>query len=102
MATMLRLLLPGRALLCLALVLAALAAVPAAQAAAPARWTGLAGEIATSWTAEQNPNGTFRDHIYGGDVSFCLRRTCKPGLGNARYAESVLGYALIQTGLRER
>jgi hypothetical protein len=87
---------------CLALLAAALVAVPAAQAAAPARWTGLADDIAASWAGQQNPNGTFRDHIYGGDVSFCLSRQCKPGLGNARYAESVLGYALIQTGLRER
>ena len=102
MATVPHLLPHGRALPCLALVLAALVAVPAAHAAAPPRWTALADEIATSWRAQQNPNGTFRDHIYGGDVSFCLRRRCKPGLGNARYAESVLGYALIQTGLRER
>ncbi len=27
-------------------------------------------------------------------------RSCKPGLGNARYGEAVLGHALLQTGVR--
>ena len=89
-----------RAIACLALAAAVLAAGASAEAAAPSRWGKLAGEIGRSWQAQQNPDGTFRDYVYGGDVSFCMRRRCRPGLGNARYAESVLGYALVQTGLR--
>src|SRR4051794_32958576 len=87
---------------CLAVTLTSLLPAATAEAAAPARWRALAKEIAVSWQGQQNSNGTFRDYVYGGDVSFCLKRRCKPGLGNARYAESVLGQSLIETGLRER
>src|SRR3954453_24032927 len=90
------------AFVCLAAALASLSLVATADATAPARWRSLAHDIAVSWQGQQNSNGTFRDYVYGGDVSFCLKRRCKPGLGNARYAESVLGQSLIETGLRER
>jgi hypothetical protein len=82
------------AALCLILV------APAASAKAPSTWGPLAERIAEPWPGAQNENGTYQDYVYGGDVSFCLVRQCKPGLGNARYAEAVLGHALLQTGVR--
>jgi hypothetical protein len=82
------------------ILLAVLAFAPAAAAKAPASWGPLAEEIAAPWPGLQNENGTYQDYVYGGDVSFCLVRQCKPGLGNARYAEAVLGYALLRTGVR--
>ena len=90
----------ARLVSCLALAGALLAVPAAAEAAAPASWGTLAGDIARSWRAQQNRNGTFRDYVYGGHVSFCRRKRCRRGLGNARYAESTLGYAMIKTGLR--
>ena len=77
-----------------------LVAAPAARAEAPASWGPLAERIAAPWPGLQNDDGTYQDYVYGGDVSFCLVRSCKPGLGNARYAEAVLGYALLRTGVR--
>src|SRR4051812_20706894 len=77
-----------------------LSPVTPTEAAAPTRWRSLAEEIAVNWTGNQNRNGTFRDYVYGGHVSFCLRLRCRKGLGNARYGESVLGYAMVETGLR--
>jgi hypothetical protein len=71
-----------------------------AHAAAPARWGALAAEIAAPWPDLQNEDGTYRDYVYGGGISFCAERNCYPGFGNSRYAESVLGFALLQTGLR--
>ena len=81
----------------MALVL--LAAAPA-SAKVPSTWGPLAERIAAPWPGLQNGNGTYQDYVYGGDVSHCLVRQCKPGLGNARYAEAVLGYALLRTGVR--
>src|SRR5215212_744715 len=93
------------ALVCV-LVAVAIASLNAAsdrgETVAPARWGALAAEVAVSWAAQQNHDGTFRDYVYGGHVSFCLRRRCRKRLGNARYGESVLGYALIETGVRRR
>ncbi|MEA2448249.1 MAG: hypothetical protein QOG63_181 [Thermoleophilaceae bacterium] len=78
-----------------------LALAPAgAGAAAPARWGQLAQEGGRSWLGEQNRNGTFRDYVYGGHISVCMRKSCHPPFGNARYGESALGYAMIATGLR--
>ena len=71
-----------------------------ASAKVPSTWDPLAERIAAPWPGLQNENGTYQDYVYGGDVSFCLVRQCKPGLGNARYAEAVLGYALLRTGVR--
>ena len=82
------------------ILVALLAAAPAARAEAPASWAPLAQRIAAPWPGLQNDDGTYQDYVYGGDVSFCLVRQCKPGLGNARYAEAVLGYALLRTGVR--
>jgi hypothetical protein len=88
-----------RALLALT-ALALLAAAPQASATAPTTWGPLAERIAAPWPGLQNDDGTYQDYVYGGDISVCLVRECKPGLGNARYAEAVLGYALLRTGLR--
>ena len=82
------------------ILLAVLAFAPAAAAKAPSAWAPLAEAIAAPWPGLQNEDGTYQDYVYGGDVSFCLVRQCKPGLGNARYAEAVLGYALLRTGVR--
>lgn len=88
-----------RALLALA-ALSLIAAAPPASAKAPSTWGPLAERIAAPWPGLQNSDGTYQDYVYGGDISFCLVRQCKPGLGNARYAEAVLGYALLKTGVR--
>jgi hypothetical protein len=82
------------------ILIALLAVAPSAAAEAPPSWGPLAERIAAPWPGLQNDDGTYQDYVYGGDVSFCLTRTCKPGLGNARYAEAVLGYALLRTGVR--
>jgi hypothetical protein len=82
------------------ILIALLAIAPAAQARTPPSWGPLAERIAAPWPGLQNDDGTYQDYVYGGDVSFCLTRSCKPGLGNARYAEAVLGYALLRTGVR--
>lgn len=83
-----------------ALAVLVLATPQSAVAAPPPSWAPLAGDIAAPWPGLQNGDGTYRDYVYGGDVSFCLKRACRLGLGNARYAESVNGYALLQTGVR--
>ena len=82
------------------ILIALLALAPAAAAKAPPTWGPLAERIAAPWPGLQNEDGTYQDYVYGGDVSHCLVRQCKPGLGNARYAESVNGYALLRTGVR--
>jgi hypothetical protein len=84
----------------LAGALAALAPAGAGAATDPAGWNLLARDIASPWPRLQNGNGSFRDYVYGGQVSFCTTQRCPQGPGNARYGESVLGYALLQTGLR--
>lgn len=81
-------------------ILAALAAAAPAAAEAPSTWAPLAERIAAPWPGLQNDDGTYQDYVYGGGVSHCLVRSCAPGLGNARYAESVNGYALLLTGVR--
>ncbi|MGI8594411.1 MAG: hypothetical protein ACR2ML_08645 [Solirubrobacteraceae bacterium] len=88
-------------LLLVALLAAGAVGAPAAGAAAPEEWRALARQIADPWPALQNREGWYPDYIYGGGKAFCTRRTCRKGLGNARYGESLLGYGLIQTGLRE-
>ena len=89
-----------RVTLALVAVCLCLGAAAPASAKAPSTWGPLAERIAAPWPGLQNENGTYQDYVYGGDISFCLVRQCKPGLGNARYAEAVLGYALLQTGVR--
>jgi hypothetical protein len=83
-----------------ALAVLALAMPSAALGAAPPTWGPLAERIAAPWPDLQSADGTYQDYVYGGGVSFCLVRSCAPGLGNARYAESVNGYALLLTGVR--
>ena len=80
--------------------LMALAAAAPAAADAPSTWAPLAERIAAPWPGLQNDDGTYQDYVYGGGVSHCLARSCGQGLGNARYAESVNGYALLLTGVR--
>jgi hypothetical protein len=72
-----------------------------ARAAAPEQWRALAREIAAPWPGLQKKEGWFPDYIYGGGKAFCLKSRCRAGLGNARYGESLLGYGLVMTGLRE-
>jgi hypothetical protein len=81
-------------------LLAALAFASAAQAAAPPRWGALAQEGGRSWIGQQNRNGTFGDYVYDGGVSVCMRKSCHPPFGNARYGEAALGYSMIATGVR--
>jgi hypothetical protein len=50
----------------------------------------LAKEMAEPWVALQLPEGTFPDYLHGD----------KPPR-STRYGEAVLGYALVQTGVRE-
>jgi hypothetical protein len=88
-----------RKLVLIAGIAMAVGAQPAA-AAVPAGWSALADEMARPWPNLQNPDGTYQDYVYGGGRAFCLTRNCAPGLGNARYGEAMLGYALIQAGLR--
>jgi hypothetical protein len=93
---------PGRllALLFLAGLAWALSAA-SAGAAAPEKWRALAREMAAPWPDLQKQEGWFPDYIYGGGKGFCLEDRCRAGLGNARYGESLLGYGLVMTGLRD-
>jgi len=85
----------------LALLAAGIAGVPAAGAAAPDEWRGLARQIADPWPGLQRAEGWYPDYVYGGGKAFCGRPSCRKGLGNARYGESLLGYGLVMTGLRD-
>lgn len=58
--------------------------------ASSAPWRALARDIARPWPGLQNADGTFPDYVFGG----------RPGF-SARYGESMLGYGLLMTGLRE-
>jgi hypothetical protein len=88
-----------------ALVAAAVAVVVAtaapASAAAPQEWRDLAKEMSRPWPGLQKSEGWFPDYVYGGGKAFCNTTKCRKGLGNARYGESLLGYGLVMTGLRE-
>ena len=53
------------------------------------RWSDLAQAMAEPWPDLQNADGTFPDYVQGG----------QPGV-SARYGESMLGYALLHTGVR--
>ena len=52
-------------------------------------WSDLARAMAEPWPDLQNADGTFPDYVQGGE----------PGV-SARYGESMLGYALLHTGIR--
>ncbi len=60
---------------------------PTSAPEAPPRWRAIARHAAAPWPAAQRRNGTFRDAIRGRRAS--------------RYGEAMLGFALIQTGIRE-
>ena len=75
-----------------AAALAVLALATRAPEPAPARgdvaeWHDMANDIAEPWQGLQKSNGQLRDYM---DERF-----------GSRYGDSVMGYALIQTGLRE-
>jgi len=53
-------------------------------------WEALAHSIAAPWPELQNADGTFPDYVFGGEPGF-----------SARYGESMLGYGLLLTGVRE-
>ena len=53
-------------------------------------WGDLAAAMAQPWPGLQNDDGTFPDYVFGG----------RPGF-SARYGESMLGYGLLRTGVRE-
>jgi len=53
-------------------------------------WEALARSIAAPWPDLQNPDGTFPDYVFDGEPGF-----------SARYGESMLGYGLLLTGVRE-
>lgn len=63
-----------------------------AHAAVPERWDSLSRDIAAAWPAQQDANGRFRDYTdryYGTEFAY------------SRYGDAMLGYALIQTGVRD-
>src|SRR4051812_9521468 len=91
-----------RLLMLLPAAVAVVAATAApAQAEAPQQWRDLAKEMARPWPGLQKSEGWFPDYVYSGGKAFCNTTKCRPGLGNARYGESLLGYGLVMTGLRE-
>src|SRR5215210_875306 len=71
-----------------ATLVAALALAPSATADTPAeRWLTFSSAMAEPWPGLQRENGSFRDYV-----------TTRPN----RYGDAMMGYALIQTGLRDR
>lgn len=66
-------------------VLTLLSGAQAAQAQAPRRWEKLASRMAVPWPRLQRRDGTYRNVLGGG----------------TRYGESLLGWALMTTGVRE-
>ncbi len=82
-----------RAALCVPLALAALlGAASGARAAVPAAWDTLSRDIAAAWPAQQTAAGRFRDYT---DQFYT------PGFAFSRYGDSLLGYGLMQTGVRD-
>ncbi|MEJ7715298.1 MAG: hypothetical protein WKF40_06175 [Thermoleophilaceae bacterium] len=76
----------------LALLTLVVLAAPA-SAEVPERWDTLSREIAAAWPDQQGSNGRFRDYtdrFFGSEYAY------------TRYGDAMLGYALIQTGVRDR
>jgi hypothetical protein len=69
-------------------VLLAALALPCPSAGAAEPWTGLAHRIAEPWPALQQADGRFADSVNGG----------RP-MPQTRYADSMLGYGLLLSGL---
>lgn len=67
-------------------VFAAAGQTAVARGEAPRRWEKLAARMAVPWPRLQRPNGTYRNLLGG----------------TTRYGESLLGLALMTTGVRER
>ncbi|HZH25273.1 MAG TPA: hypothetical protein VEY49_10235 [Solirubrobacteraceae bacterium] len=67
--------------------------LPAAPAAASG-WSDLAHELAAPWPGIQRPDGSLADYL--DDVSDSYG-----GFPDTRYGNALMGYALLQTGLRE-
>lgn len=66
---------------------------PYARAAAvPERWDTLSRGIAAAWPSEQDGNGRYRDYT---------DRFYRDEYAYTRYGDSMLGYALIQSGIRD-
>ncbi|MEA2349389.1 MAG: hypothetical protein QOG86_330 [Thermoleophilaceae bacterium] len=80
----------SRALAALVACVAVAASAPPA-AAAPASWQQLARGIADPWPALQTRSGHFGDYV----------RDRAGGAGRDDYGDAMLGYALLQVGLRE-
>jgi hypothetical protein len=76
------------AITAVAMIVVLAGAAPAARA--EQRWTGISREIARPWPSLQNEDGAFSDYVL--DLA--------PG-GRDRYGEAMLGYGLIQVGIRE-
>jgi hypothetical protein len=75
----------------LAIVLVALACAPSpAGAAEPGGYTALARAAAAPWPALQRSDGSFREYIPGHDPR-----------NKDDYGEAMLGYGLLQAGLRD-
>ena len=75
----------NRLLAALAGLLAVISVAGSARAAAPPEWESLAGEIAQPWPGLMDARGRYPDYVQGTEPL---------------YPPPVLGYALIQTGLR--
>jgi hypothetical protein len=88
-------LVPRTTLLAIALALAALAlAATPAGAADSSDWSELAGQAASPWPDLQKSSGELIDY---------MDEYTNPGgkPGGTRYGDAMMGYALIQTGIRE-
>jgi hypothetical protein len=89
---------PPRKLIATAAALAAslvLGLAPAAPSAAEAEWAALAHEIGKPWPALQRSDGELVDYM-----DEYTNPTGKPG--GTRYGDALMGYALVQTGLRAK
>ena len=80
--------------LVLAILITALGGAASAHAQTAADWRGLASEIASPWPALSKGDGELVDY---------MDEYTNPGgkPGGTRYGDALMGYALIQTGLRD-
>ncbi|HEX8065013.1 MAG TPA: hypothetical protein VF520_00655 [Thermoleophilaceae bacterium] len=80
-----------------ALVAAAVMPLPAAAEEAPpanAQWRGLASAMARPWPAIQEPGGSLPDYMDGYVTPVHV-------FAGTRYGDAVMGYGLIEAGLRD-